>query len=357
MAEDQAQKTEPATPRKRDEARNKGQVAQSRDLQSLAVLAGGALVLGATGASLIWALDATMRRSFGAIADAPSTSADFFATLIQAMMLPSWALVPCFVGVPVAAALVQFAHVGPLFSFEALAWQPERLDPFQGLLKLVKPDRWVDLVKTLAKVGLISLTAWWAFRSDLPLVLGLAGASLGDSLSVLGSVILRVVAAVLGVIAIIAVADVMIQGQRHEKQLRMTQREVREDLKQAEGDPQIRSRHRSRQQELSRTRMIAAVASADVVVTNPTHFAVALQYDRASMAAPHVVAKGKGHVALRIREAAERAGVPVMEDAPLARVLHKTCEIGREVPKNLFQAVAELLALVYRLQAERRAGA
>ena len=132
-------------------------------------------------------------------------------------------------------------------------------------------------------------------------------------------------------------------------------REVRDELKQIEGDPRLRSRFRARQQELSRTRMIAAVAEADVVVTNPTHFAVALRYDRSSMVAPRVLAKGKDHVAARIREAAMRAGVAVMEDAPLARLLHRTCEVGREIPQNLFKAVAELLALVYRLDHQRGA--
>jgi flagellar biosynthetic protein FlhB len=355
-ADDQAQRTEPATPKRREDSRRKGQVAQSRDLQSLSVLAAAAAVLAASGLGLVRALDAVLRWSFESVANPPASGADFTSALFTAGAAPAWALMPCLVVIPFIAGLVQVAQVGPLFSMEVLQFRGDRLDPVQGMLRLVKPDRWVDLLKTLAKVTLIGLAAWWTIRPDIELILALSSASLNDSLHVLGMVVTKVVGAVLAVIAAIAAIDVLLQRQRHEKQLRMTQREVREELKQVEGDPRVRSHYRSRQQELSRTRMIAAVANADVVVTNPTHFAVALQFDREQMAAPQVVAKGKDRVAARIREAATAAGVPVMEDAPLAQVLHRTCEVGREIPANLFQAVAELLALVYRLNTQRRAG-
>ena len=169
----------------------------------------------------------------------------------------------------------------------------------------------------------------------------------------LGRCLLRVMAAVLGVLAAIAVIDVLFQRYNFEKQIRMSKREVRDELKQVEGDPMLRSRFRARQQELSRARMIAAVATADVVVTNPTHYAVALRYDRDAMAAPTLLAKGKDRVAARIREAAASAGVPLVEDPPLARLLHRTSEVGAEIPKNLFKAVAEVLAVVYPLDRSR----
>ena len=353
--DDQAQRTEPATPKRREESRRKGQVAQSRDLQSFAVLAAAAAVLAASGLGLVRALDASVRWSFESAANPPTSGADFTLALFTAGAGPAWALMPCLIVIPFVAGLVQLTQVGPVFSLEALHFRGERLDPLQGMLRLVKPDRWVDLLKTIAKVGLIGLVAWWTTRPHIELIMGLSSSSLGDSLEVLGIVTAKVIGSVLATIAAIAAVDVLLQRQRHEKQLRMTQREVREELKQVEGDPRIRSHHRSRQQELSRTRMISAVATADVVITNPTHFAVALQFDRARMAAPQVVAKGKDRVAARIREAATAAGVPVMEDAPLARVLHRTCEVGREIPANLFQAVAEVLALVYRLNAQRQA--
>ena len=156
-------------------------------------------------------------------------------------------------------------------------------------------------------------------------------------------------------LAVMAVADLFYQRWRWEQKLRMSKREVRDEFKQREGDPLVRSRFRAKHRELTRSRMIAAVADADVVVTNPTHYAVALQYDRMAMAAPQVVAKGRNHVALRIREAAVEHRVPIVEDAPLARLLHRTGEVGQEIPQNLFQAVAEVQAYVYRLDPRRGA--
>jgi flagellar biosynthetic protein FlhB len=354
MAEDQAQRTEPATPKKRWETRRKGQVAQSRDLQSLAVLTGAAMALGVSGLGIIRALDATLRWSFTAVANPPHSAAAFDAALLQIGSLAMQSLAPLLLIVPTFAALVQLAQVGPAFSLEAMEFKFDRMDPIKGFGRFFKPDRWVELLKTLAKVVLISGAAWWAFQPDLERLLGLSVATLGESLRVLGMTSLRVVGAVLAVLAALAAVDVLFQRRNFEKQIRMSKREVRDELKQVEGDPEIRSRYKQRQMELSRTRMIAAVAEADVVVANPTHFAVALRYDRAQMAAPHVVAKGKDRVAARIREAANKAGVPIVEDPPLARVLHRTCEVGREIPQNLFQAVAEVLAVVYRLDEQRR---
>jgi len=353
MAEDQSQRTEAATPKRREDARRKGQVAQSRDLQSLAVLLASVVALGLAGIGIAEALAGTMRWSLEAAARPPRNLADFTTALFTPGGYALLALLPFLLAVPFVAAVVQLAQVGPAFSFEALQFKGERLDPIKGLGRLVKLDRWVELVKTIAKLLVISAAAWWAFEPEIEVVLSLGGATLGESLQVLARCVLRVLAAVLGVLAAIAVIDVLFQRYNFEKQIRMSKREVRDELKQVEGDPMLRSRFRARQQELSRARMIAAVATADVVVTNPTHYAVALRYDRDAMAAPTLLAKGKDRVAARIREAAASAGVPLVEDPPLARLLHRTTEVGAEIPKNLFKAVAEVLAVVYRLDRSR----
>ena len=356
MAEDQAQRTEAATPKRREDARRKGQVAQSRDLQSLAVLLASVAALGLAGLGIAEVLAGVMRWSLEAAARPPRALEDFTAALFAPGGHAMLALLPFLLAVPLVAAVVQLAQVGPVLSFEALQFKGERLDPFKGLARLVKLDRWVELIKTIAKLAVISAAAWWAFEPELEVVVGLSSATLGESAIVLGRCLVRVMASVLGVLALIAVIDVLFQRYNFEKQIRMSKREVRDELKQVEGDPMLRSRFRARQQELSKARMIAAVATADVVITNPTHYAVALRYDRDAMAAPTVLAKGKDRVAARIREAANRAGVPLVEEPPLARLLHRTTEVGAEIPKNLFKAVAEVLAVVYRLE-RSRAGA
>lgn len=354
MAEDQAQRTEPATPKKREDARRKGQVAQSRDLQSVTVLGASALVLAGSGAGIVIAIQAALQFGFTAAERPPESLAGFHAAMLGAGLPVAAALLPFLMVVPAVAALVQVAQVGPMFSPEALKFRGDRIDLIKGLGRMVKADRWVELLKTMAKLGLISFAAWLAFRPELPRVMGLSVAALGESVQALGWVAAKVVAAALAVLATIALFDAFFQRHRHEGQLKMSKREVRDELRQSEGDSTQRSRFRARQRELSRSRMIAAVAEADVVVTNPTHFAVALRYDRANAGAPEVVAKGRDRVAARIREAAEQAGVPVVEDKPLARILHRTCKLGHEIPANLFQAVAELFALVHRLNERQR---
>ncbi len=355
MAEDQAQRTEPATPKKREDSRRKGQVAQSRDFQSFVVLGAAAVALGVGfGAELLGSLLGTLRFALGQAGSPPASSSDFHAVLLTAGTPSATALLPIMSLIAAVAGLAQLAQVGPLFSFEVLRPRGDRIDPVKGLGRMVQADRWVELAKAILKVVLVSLAAWWAVQHDLRRLVELPRLDLESVLLVLALVVGKAAAAALGLLAVVAVFDVAFQRARYEKQLRMTRQEVREELKQAEGDPQMRAWFRRRQREVSRSRMIAAVATADVVVTNPTHFAVALRYERARMSAPEVVAKGQDHVAQRIREAARSAGVPVHENAPLARLLYRSCELGQQVPEKLFQAVAEVLAFVYKLDAARR---
>jgi flagellar biosynthetic protein FlhB len=214
-------------------------------------------------------------------------------------------------------------------------------------------DRIYDLAKSLLKVVVVGGVGYAVIAAELPVVVGLAGAGIGDALATTGTLALRLGAGILAALAAMAVVDLFYQRYRWEQKLRMSKREVRDELKQREGDPLVRSRFRAKHRELTRSRMIADVAEADVVVTNPTHYAAALRYDRMEMGAPRVVAKGRNKVALRIRQAAIEHRIPIVEDAPLARLLHRTTEVGHEIPENLFQAVAEVLAFVYRLDPRR----
>jgi flagellar biosynthetic protein FlhB len=353
VSEDRFSRTEPATPQRRGEARRKGQVARSRDVQALGVLLGAFLGFVMAGEGLRDGLLAVAQGAFTGAARPPGTLADFTAVLhangaaVFAMLLPFLA---CSVVAGLAASLAQ---TGFLFSAEALAFKPERLDPVKGLRKLFSPERWFEVGKALLIVVFVCGVAWWAVSDRVPGWVELLRVSVGEGALVTAREAKVLAAAVLAALLPLAVLDFYFQRWRYERDLRMTKQEVKQEMRQQEGDPLVRSRHRARHRELSRSRMIAAVAAADVVITNPTHYAVALRYDPVAAGAPEVLAKGRDLVAQRIREAALAHDVPIVEDAPLARLLHKSCEVGRQIPENLFQAVAEVLAYVYRLDPSR----
>ena len=353
MAEDAAQRTEPATPQRRREARNKGQVAQSRELQSVAVLAAAVLGLATPlGAHLAHVMLLGLRHAFVGIAEPPSALGDYESALFGGLLTAALALLPILALLAATGALVQLAQTGPLWSFEILKPKPERIDPVQGFKRFVDPDRLFDTVKALVKVAIVCLVVFWVLRRAIPELLGLVGADVVSSVRVGAGKALELAVALLALFAVLAPLDTLYQRMRYEQRLRMTRTELREEMRQREGDPQVRGRFRLLHRELSRSRMIAEVSEADVVITNPTHYAVALRY-RPTLAAPVVVAKGRNRVAERIRAAALEHDVPIVENPPLARMLFRSVELGREIPDNLFQAVAEVLAFVHRLRPQR----
>ncbi|MEM7409179.1 MAG: flagellar biosynthesis protein FlhB [Myxococcota bacterium] len=352
--EDQAQKTEPATPRRREEARRKGQVAQSRELQNVAVLGAALLaVLSPWGMALGETMLLAIRQCLSVAAAPPSTLSGYYAALLSMGIPVAWSLVPIMAAIALAGALAQFAQTGPLWSLEVLQPKYERVDPLKGMKRLLNGDRLFDLVKSLFKVAAVGAVGAWVVWGDIPAILGASRADIASSLSLTAKLCLALAIALLTLLTLMAILDVAYQRWRYETRLRMSKKEVRDEMKEREGDPTLRGRFKAMHRDLSRSRMIAAVAEADVVVTNPTHYAVALAYDGAMMAAPKILAMGRDHTAARIREAAEEHDVPIVENPPLARVLVKTGEVGKEIPENLFQAVAEVLAYVYRLQPRR----
>jgi len=350
VAEDQADKTESATPKRREEARKSGEVAQSREIQSVVILATAlGVAVSFMGVRLVKSFAEVAQAAWGGLATPPASLADYQAWILEAGHVAGIALLPILLLMAVMGTVSQIAQTGPLLSLEAMEWKGSRLDPLSGLKRLVSGDRLFDLVKSLFKVGIVGFLVWYVLHDRIALLTGLSGADIGDALIALGRSARSLAIAILLALGAMAILDLIYQRYSWEKKHRMSKREVRDEMKDREGDPHVRARFRQMQREVSRSRMIGAVADADVVVTNPTHYAVALKYDREQMVAPKVVAKGRNHVAQRIKEEARKNGVPVLENPPLARMLHKATEVGREVPANLFQAVAEVLAYVYRL--------
>jgi flagellar biosynthetic protein FlhB len=248
------------------------------------------------------------------------------------------------------AVLAPLALSGWLFSTEALVPNFARMNPIAGLGRLFSAHGAIELGKAIMKALLVGGVAAWVLYSEIEPILGLAAEPTGAALGHLGRLLAFSFLIVVAAMAVIVAIDVPYQLWDHAKQLRMTKDEVRQEMKEQEGDPQIKSRIRQLQREAARRRMMAEVPKADVVVTNPIHFAVALRYSESSMRAPAVVAKGAELIAERIIDIARENSVPVVRVPPLARALHAHAEVGREIPAPLYTAVAEVLAYVYQLE-------
>ncbi len=350
-----AERTEPATPKRREDARKKGDVAQSRDVSSVVVLAAAFAAAG-------WALHSEgFTRIAGEIQQLwaggfrPRGVADYHSLLMREGRACVMAMLPVGALIATAGVLAPLVQVGPLFSFEALAPKWERIDPLAGLKRLVSPEKLFDLAKALLKLVVVAGCIYLVLRASFGTLLVLSVVSVGESLVVAKSLAARGAAWTLAALAILAVFDLMWVRYRYDRKLRMTRQQVREEIRDRDGQPEQRGRMRALQRELSRSRMIGEVAQADLVIRNPTHFAVALRYQREEMGAPTVVAKGRDRVARRILDAAREHDVPVVENPPLARSLYRSAKLGQEIPAALYQAVAEAMAYVFRLD-RRRAG-
>lgn len=356
MAESAAERTEPATPRRLEEARARGEVAQSRDVAAWLGLAGAlALLLGEAGARLAGTVATIARQAWSGAVAPPAGLGDFHALLLANGGAASRALAPVLAGLMAVAVAGPLLQNGPLLATQAFRLRLERLNPVMGLRRLASVDRLFDLAKALVKLAAILAVATWVLAPRLDALMAHLWMDPAETPAAMRAHARALVAPLLALLAAIAVLDVAWVRHRYARRMRMTRQEVREEILQREGNPQVRARLRQTARELTRLRLQAEVGRADVVVRNPTHFAVALAYDRTRMGAPTVVAKGRGRVALRILELARAAEVPIVEDPPLARLLFRTVRVGREIPVELYEAVAEVLAWVYRLDRRRAA--
>jgi len=350
MAEDSdLERTESASSRRLEQAREEGQVPRSRELAAfLVMLAGAAALYGMSG----W----VSRHASGIVRNGLTFDRDaaFSSTaMTQGMLSLGWEalllVAPVFLLTVVATVLAPVAMGGWVFSPKPLTLNFQRLDPFEGLRRMVSIHGLGELVKAILKSALIGGVLYWVMVHDGTTLFAMLGQSVDVGMRSFFKLLFSAVVALLGGMALIAAIDVPFQLWRYYAGLRMTKEEVRQEYKEQEGDPQLKSRIRAQQREAARKRMMAEVPKADVVVTNPTHFSVALKYDGTAMGAPQVVAKGMNLVALRIRELAEENGVPVLETPPLARALYRHTELGQQIPAALYTAVAEVMAYVYQL--------
>ena len=353
MAENESQaqeKTEAPTVKKREDSRKEGMVASSREVSSAALLGSFALYFLVTGKFNLETMESMWRHAFSNLV-AGDLSIEELGRIFRDVVM---GLAPMMLGVFglifIVGLMASYIQVGVVFN--ALKFQANRINPLNGFKRIFSSVGLAEFLKSLFKMGVIGYITYFSYQQEIQPMLRLSSLPIEGifefNFSLLGVLFGRVALA----LVILAMFDYLFQRWNLEQRLKMTRQEVKDELKQTEGDPQLRARVRQVQRDVSRARMMQNVPKADVVVTNPTQYAVALMYDREAMTAPQLVAKGMGYIAQRIREIAEENEVPIVENPPVARELYAQVEIGGEVPEEFFKVVAEILAYVYRLKGQ-----
>ncbi len=349
------ERTEPASPKKRSDARAKGSVAKSMDVNSAAVLVFGWLILYFGGALLAAKLAVVARGVFSSLSSVHLNAGNIHHLFADGLFGVLLALIPILLGLLLVGVVASVAQVGFLFTWAPLTPKFSRMNPLGGMKRVMLSVRsLVEMAKGVLKIVIVGLVAYNATETVITEATLLADSDVGAILAFMAKAALQVGLKVGLAFFVLAAADYLFQRFEYEKSLRMTKHEQKEEAKESEGDPLIKSRIRSIQRQIAYRRMMQDVPKADVVVTNPTHYAVAIKYEMGKMNAPRVVAKGANLIAERIKDIAREHDVPVIEDKPLAQMLYKMVEVGEEIPEKLFQAVAQVLAFVYRLRDERR---
>jgi flagellar biosynthetic protein FlhB len=341
-------KSEKPTRRRLEKAREKGQVARSKEVPSAAVLLGGLLILTYFGQNILQALELELRHTFD-FRLPPEITISYLSEVFKGMSARiAIVLVPVLLGVMVFSVASNVMQGGLVFSAKSLGFHFERLSPKNGFNKLFSKNGLVELVKNLILFLVVSFISYQVISKYIPLYPRMVLMDVRKLFHWTAYISYEVFIRVAVLLVVVAIADYCFQKYRFTEQLKMTKQEIKDEYKETEGDPVTKGRIRRIQREMARKRMMADVPNADVVITNPTHYSIALSYKMDSMEAPKVIAKGVGFLALKIRELAQEHGIPLVENKPLAQTLYKSVEIGEYIPASLYRAVAEILAYVYK---------
>lgn len=348
--EDDSQKTEDPTPKKIEESRKKGQVALSREVNNWVMLLTGTIVILAIGPSAMSSLTNHMEAYIARAHILPSVPGGFglllgdsFWTVLGILLLPLLIFI-------VAAISGPLFQVGPLLAPEVIKPDISKISPLKGFKRLFSMRSIMEFLKGVVKIGIVGVVGvilLYPFYGGVDHFVGLPIPVMMDEVQ---SLVLRLMSGILVVLLVVAVIDLVYQRYEHMKQMRMTKQELKDEYKQTEGDPHVRAKLRQLRQEKARARMMQAVPQADVVITNPTHYSLALEYKPDTMDAPVLIAKGVDDVAMRIREVAEENDIPLYENKPLARALYDTVEIDEMIPEEHYKAVAEVISYVFQLK-------
>ncbi|MCM2280816.1 MAG: flagellar biosynthesis protein FlhB [Bdellovibrionaceae bacterium] len=350
MADTEQERTEEATQQRRDDFRNRGQVAQTRELATVFILLGSALLMWMMGRFFLEQVTGVLTASLGPFVVEAARGGDYVPAVLFAAKSGLFILAPMLGMAAILGVASTVLQTGLLNNEEAFEFKWEKVNPIEGFKRMFTVRSLLEGVKAVAKVVMISAVMAMVVKDQVLSVPALVQFSVHQLFAFLGDLTIRMLGSIGVFMAVLAAADYFMQWWELEKQMRMTKQEIKEEHKSREGDPLIKARIRRVQREMANKRMMNDVPKADVIVTNPTHIAVALRYDPATMAAPQVIAKGAGLIAEKIKSLARENNIPIMENKPLARTIYKTIKVGQAIPRELFTAVAQVLSYVYRLK-------
>ncbi len=350
MSEDSgSERTEDATAKRRQDFREKGQVAQSKEVATAALMT-VSLLFWVFYAEHFWGdLQLMVDGSLRQLAEMPITLLSTLQLGNETIFLLLRLLWPVFLLTMIVGFFVSFAQVGPLFTTKPFMPELSKFNPIKGVGRMFSKRSAVELVKSLAKVGLVGSVAYNTLSNEFDGALSLLSTDLSQTVVYLGNTAYLVISKTCGILIVLGFIDYLFTRYEMEQKMKMTKQEVKEEFKETEGDPQLKARVRSMQQQMARNRMMSEVPKADVIITNPTHLSIAVSYVRDEMDAPKMIAKGADHLAFKIREIARENKIPVIENKPVARALYKL-DIGEAIPEEMFKAVAEILAYVYSVK-------
>jgi flagellar biosynthetic protein FlhB len=355
VSDDSGEKTEDPSQQRIDDARKKGDVASSKELNSVLILTGTFAVLIFSTLYIFELLAEYIQWLYGLEITKAYGQEMGKQILTKTFIVGGKAVLPVFATSLVLGIVAQMGQIGILYSPEVLTLKFDRLNPIAGFKKIFSKKAIVEVVKGLLKFGIVLGITYFVMSQNMQTFVGFLHSEAAESLSFGKMFALKLAMSIMLGLAIVAAADFAWEKHAYKEKLKMTKQQVKQEHKEQEGSPEIKNKIRQIQREMANKRMIADVPLADVIITNPTHISIVVRYDGDTMVAPEIIGKGQDHLAMKIREIAKAHNIPIVENVPLARALYKTVKVGEGVPRSLYKAVAEILAFVYKIKKNKKA--
>lgn len=355
MADDQGEKTEEPSQHKLDEARKKGDVASSKELNSVLILTGVLCVLVMSSLFIFEVISEYIDWLYGLDFKLAYQGELAKQILEETFFMAGKCVAPVFLTSMALGVIAQIMQVGILYAPDALQLKADRINPANGFKRIFSKKSIAEVVKGLLKFAIVLAVTYAIISSNITSFTGFLHTEAAQAFSYGKMFALKLSLSIMGGLVVVAAADFAFEKWSYKQKHRQTKQQVKEEHKEREGSPEVKQKIRAIQRDMATKRMMADIPNADVIVTNPTHISIVIKYDGETMIAPEIIGKGQDHLAMRIREIAKEHGVPIVENVPLARALYKTVKVGQGVPRSLYKAVAEILAFVYRMKKKRKA--